>query len=101
MLLTLGSKANGVFTPSTQCFSVRLLPMITEDVVTTWYRAPEVILGSEGGDGKPADMWSVGCIFGEMLGSRGPLFPGNNNVDQVQRASLKRLALMLTVRRER
>lgn len=43
------------------------------------------MLGSEGGCAEPVDVWSVGCMFGEMLGSQGPLFPGNNYSDQVRR----------------
>lgn len=41
------------------------------------------MLGPEGGYAEPVDMWSIGCIFGEMLGSRGPLFPGKSYGDQV------------------
>lgn len=55
------------------------------DVVTRWYRAPEVMLGPEGGYAEPVDMWSVGCIFGELLGCRSALFPGKNYIDQVGR----------------
>ncbi|CBJ29861.1 Dihydrolipoamide S-acetyltransferase [Ectocarpus siliculosus] len=58
-------------------------PFKDGDVGTRWYRAPEVMLGSEGGCAEPVDVWSVGCIFGEMLGSRGPLFPGKNDTDQI------------------
>lgn len=54
---------------------------------TRWYQAPEVMLGSEGGCAEPVDVWSVGCIFGEMLGSQGPLFPGKSCTDQVRRNS--------------
>jgi mitogen-activated protein kinase 1/3 len=47
---------------------------LTEYVITRWYRAPEVILcPSE--YSKAVDIWSVGCIFAELLG-RQPLFPG-------------------------
>lgn len=47
---------------------------LTEYVITRWYRAPEVILcPSE--YSKAVDIWSVGCIFSELLG-RQPLFPG-------------------------
>ncbi|CAM9109497.1 unnamed protein product [Pylaiella littoralis] len=49
-----------------------------------WYQAPEVVLGPEGSCGEPVDVWSVGCIFGEMLGSRGALFPGESLADQVR-----------------
>jgi mitogen-activated protein kinase 1/3 len=49
-------------------------PQLTEYVITRWYRAPEVILcPSE--YSKSVDIWSVGCIFSELLG-RQPLFPG-------------------------
>ena len=47
----------------------------TEYVVTRWYRAPEVILQASEYT-KAVDIWSVGCIFAELLG-RSPLFPGN------------------------
>ena len=54
----------------------------TEYVCTRWYRAPEVLCGSP--DYGPAvDMWSVGCIFGEMLSGK-PLFPGQNTRHQLQ-----------------
>lgn len=42
------------------------------------------MLGPEDSYGEPVDVWSVGCIFGEMLGSRGALFPGQNYMDQVR-----------------
>jgi Serine/threonine protein kinase len=46
----------------------------TEYVVTRWYRAPEVILNASEYT-KAIDIWSVGCIFAELLG-RTALFPG-------------------------
>lgn len=48
---------------------------------TGWYRAPEIVLSSETYT-KAVDMWSVGCIFGELLG-RKPLFPGSDHVQQL------------------
>jgi len=39
---------------------------LTKHVVTRWYRAPEVILAQETYNLK-IDMWSVGCIFAELL----------------------------------
>jgi mitogen-activated protein kinase 1/3 len=54
---------------------------LTEYVVTRWYRAPEIMLSCQ--DYKSAiDVWSVGCIFAEMLG-RKPLFPGNDFIHQL------------------
>lgn len=47
---------------------------MTEYVQTRWYRAPELLLGCDN-YGSPIDMWSVGCIMGELMGRR-PLFPG-------------------------
>jgi serine/threonine protein kinase len=48
--------------------------VLSEEVATRWYRSPEILLGSQS-YGKPADMWSVGCIIVEMLTGH-PLFPG-------------------------
>jgi serine/threonine protein kinase len=45
-------------------------------VVTLWYRAPEVLLGAKHYS-TPVDLWSIGCIFAEMLNHR-PLFPGDS-----------------------
>lgn len=53
--------------------------MMTPYVVTRYYRAPEVILGM--GYKENVDLWSVGCIMGEMI--RGyVLFPGTDHIDQ-------------------
>ena len=48
-----------------------------------WYRAPEVIL-CPSHYSKAVDIWSVGCIFAELLG-RQPLFPGDHYLDQIQK----------------
>jgi serine/threonine protein kinase len=55
---------------------------LTVYVVTRWYRAPELLLGSPVYS-DPVDMWSVGCILAEILGRR-PLFRGSNYVHQLQ-----------------
>ncbi|CAN0104082.1 unnamed protein product, partial [Scytosiphon promiscuus] len=55
---------------------------MTEHVVTRWYRPPELMLSPNAFYGFPVDVWSVGCIFGELLGRR-PLFPGSSFVDQL------------------
>ena len=58
-------------------------------VVTLWYRAPEVLL-SDGGKGVrttygPAiDVWSLGCIFGELVLTQ-PLLAGQGELDQIKR----------------
>ncbi|KAH3678211.1 hypothetical protein WICMUC_001640 [Wickerhamomyces mucosus] len=55
----------------------------THEVVTLWYRAPEILLG-----GKQysigIDVWSIGCIFAEMV-NRKPLFAGDSEIDQIFR----------------
>ena len=38
----------------------------TNKVVTLWYRAPELLLGSRNYT-EAVDMWSVGCVFAEMI----------------------------------
>lgn len=55
------------------------------DVEARWYRAPEAMLGPEGGYAAPVDIWSIGCIFGEMLTCGEPLFPGKDRIDQVRK----------------
>lgn len=55
----------------------------THEVVTLWYRAPEVLLGCPR-YATPVDMWSVGCIFAEMATKR-PLFIGDSEIDQLFR----------------
>lgn len=50
-------------------------------VVTLWYRAPEILLGSRHYS-TPVDVWSVGCIFAEMVNQR-PLFPGDSEIDEL------------------
>eukprot|EP01068_Selenidium_serpulae_P012115 Selendium_serpulae@DN5772_c0_g1_i6.p1 len=55
----------------------------THEVVTLWYRAPDVLMGSKQYS-TPVDIWSVGCIFAEMVNGR-PLFPGTSDSDQLIR----------------
>ncbi|KAB8338980.1 hypothetical protein FH972_021919 [Carpinus fangiana] len=59
------------------------LPKMTQLVVTLWYRAPELLLGAERYS-TPIDMWSIGCIFGELL-TREPLLQGKNEVEQLSK----------------
>ncbi|MCI4392131.1 hypothetical protein PGIGA_G00142560 [Pangasianodon gigas] len=58
-------------------------PALTEYVATRWYRAPEILLGSTRYT-KGVDMWSVGCILGEMLLGK-PLFPGTSTMNQIEK----------------
>lgn len=51
-------------------------------VVTLWYRSPEVLMGLS--YATPVDMWSCGCIFAELF-LRKPLFPGQYEMDQLQK----------------
>lgn len=53
----------------------------THEVVTLWYRCPEVLLGQEVYS-TAVDMWSVGCIFAEMSSGK-PLFDGDSEIDQL------------------
>lgn len=55
--------------------------LLTEYVVTRWYRAPEIMLACHEYS-YPIDVWSVGCIFAELI-LRKPLFPGDDYIDQV------------------
>ncbi|CAK73063.1 unnamed protein product (macronuclear) [Paramecium tetraurelia] len=58
-------------------------PVLTEYVATRWYRAPEILLGSHAYT-KGVDMWSIGCILGELLTGK-PIFPGNSTLNQLDR----------------
>jgi len=55
----------------------------THEVVTLWYRAPEILLGASKYS-CPVDIWSIGCIFAEMANKR-PLFQGDSEIDQLFR----------------
>ncbi|XP_054312824.1 cyclin-dependent kinase 3 isoform X1 [Pongo pygmaeus] len=55
----------------------------THEVVTLWYRAPEILLGSKFYT-TAVDIWSIGCIFAEMV-TRKALFPGDSEIDQLFR----------------
>jgi mitogen-activated protein kinase 1/3 len=57
--------------------------VLTEYVVTRWYRAPELML-LPSGYFEAVDLWSVGCIHAELL-TRKPLFPGEHAVDMLRR----------------
>jgi cell division cycle 2-like len=58
-------------------------PKLTQLVVTLWYRGPELLLGAET-YGPEVDIWSLGCIFGELL-TKEPLFQGKTEVDQLSK----------------
>jgi len=53
----------------------------THYVVTRWYRAPELLFGAKQ-YGEGIDMWSVGCIFAELM-LRTPYLPGDSDIDQL------------------
>jgi mitogen-activated protein kinase 15 len=58
-------------------------PVLTEYVATRWYRAPEILLGSTKYT-KAVDMWSVGCIIGELIIGKA-IFPGTSTLNQIER----------------
>ena len=62
-------------------------PKLTQLVVTLWYRAPELLLGAER-YGAEIDIWSIGCIFGELL-TKNPLLQGKNEVDQLSKVGIR------------
>ena len=55
----------------------------THEVVTLWYRSPEILLGARHYS-TPVDVWSIGCIFAEMI-NHAPLFPGDSEIDELFR----------------
>jgi len=65
-----------------RAFGVPVRPY-THEVVTLWYRAPEVLLGSSR-YACPVDVWSIGCIMAELI-TKKPLFQGDSEIDQLFR----------------
>lgn len=57
------------------------MPIYTHEVVTTWYRAPEILFGSQE-YALPIDLWSAGCILGEMA-TGAALFRGDSEIDTI------------------
>ena len=55
----------------------------TPTVVTLYYRSPELLLGATTYS-TGVDMWSVGCIFAELLTTK-PLFPGSGELDELDK----------------
>jgi len=55
----------------------------THEVVTLWYRPPDVLLGSTTYTSQ-IDIWGIGCIFAELVTGR-PLFNGTSDIDQLKR----------------
>jgi serine/threonine protein kinase len=58
-------------------------PVLTDYVATRWYRPPEVLLGSTH-YATSFDMWSAGCVLGEMLIGQ-PMFHGTSTMNQVEK----------------
>ena len=65
------------------CKGIYSKPPFTEYVSTRWYRAPECIM-TNGYYNYKMDMWGVGCVLFEIT-TLIPLFPGDNELDQMQK----------------
>merc|ERR1719460_134626 len=57
------------------------VPKYTHEVVTVWYRPPEILLGATLYS-VPVDRWSIGCVMGEMATGQ-PLFAGDSEIDTI------------------
>ncbi|RNF04689.1 putative protein kinase, putative,mitogen-activated protein kinase [Trypanosoma conorhini] len=57
-------------------------PVLTDYIMTRWYRPPEILLGSTRYT-KGVDMWAVGCILAELILGR-PIFPGRTTIKQLE-----------------
>ena len=62
-------------------FNINNREALTDYVATRWYRSPELLL-TNGYYGPEVDYWAIGCIMGELADGN-PLFPGENEVDQL------------------
>ena len=56
---------------------------LTNEILTLWYRAPEILLGSRSYE-LPVDIWSIGCVFYEVV-HRKPFLTGDCEIDQIFR----------------
>ena len=56
----------------------------THEVITLWYRPPEILLGAKTYDAS-ADIWSVGCIFAELALGMNGFLPGDSDIDQLHK----------------
>ena len=57
-------------------------PLLTENDAARWYKAPEILLGSNNYK-EGVDMWSLGCILGELFLGK-PMFPGISTLNQLE-----------------
>ncbi len=67
------------------CYYLLLSPLgaYSPNVVSLYYRCPELLLGCSIYS-TALDMWSVGCVFAELL-LKHPLFPGEGEIDQISK----------------
>ena len=81
--LLIDKKGNLVIADFGQVVQVVTANMYSLCTCTLWYRPPEILLSDEHYT-TAIDMWSVGCIFAEMV-TRTPIFPGDSKIDQLFR----------------
>lgn len=62
--------------------STKILPIMTNRVITLWYRPPEVLLGADN-YGPEVDIWGLGCIFAEMYLGKAA-FSGSDEISQIE-----------------
>jgi len=60
----------------------------THEIITLWYRPPEILLGC-GKYSIYVDIWSIGCIFIEMLNDNKPIFRGQSEISQLLEIFIK------------
>lgn len=63
------------------------VPKYTHEVVTVWYRPPEILLGAQHYS-VPVDLWSIGCVLAEMA-TGAPLFAGDSEIDTIFKIFMK------------
>ena len=63
-------------------YNPRILPMMTNRVITLWFRPPEVLLGDYS-YGSEVDIWGLGCIFAELFLGK-PTFAGSDEISQLE-----------------
>ena len=71
---------------------------MTQEVVTQYYRAPEILMGAKHYN-SGIDIWSVGCIFAELLGRR-ILFQAQSPIQQVIQISILCFCFLFCLKKE-
>lgn len=76
------ANTSDTFEEESDAFQGKVVPYLTNRVITLWYRSPELLLGASA-YGPQVDIWAIGCLALELLLGKHP-FPGNSDISQLE-----------------